>query len=139
MHTRGRSRDMYERAVYADVIGEIRGELQEAIARAESAGVARASIVLDPGVGFAKRAEHSFALLARLDRLADLDRPILSGPSRKSFFKAALGERPPVERDWGTAAAVTASILAGAHIVRVHNVGAMVDVVRVADRVVAAE
>ncbi len=133
MHTRGRSRDMYDRAVYADLIGEVRAELEQAMGRAASAGVRRESIVLDPGVGFAKRAEQSFALLAHLDRLADLDRPLLSGPSRKSFLKAAIGDRPPDERDWATAAAVTASVLLGAHIVRVHNVAAAMDVVRTAD------
>jgi dihydropteroate synthase len=91
--------------------------------------------VVDPGFGFAKRAEHSFELLARLGELAALGRPILSGPSRKSFLKAAIGDRPPAGRDWAGAAAVTASILAGAHIVRVHDVAAMADVVRVADAV----
>jgi dihydropteroate synthase len=135
MHTRGRSRDMYDRAVYGDVVAEVRTELAGAIERALDAGVRRDAIVLDPGFGFAKRAEHSFALLARLDQLASLNRPILSGPSRKSFLKDALGERGPTEREWGTAAAITASVLFGAHIVRVHNVDAMNDVVRVADRI----
>ena len=133
MHTRGRSHDMYEHAVYADVVGEVRDELQGAIDRATAGGVSRESIVVDPGFGFAKKATHSVELLARLDELADLDRPILSGPSRKSFLKAALGDRLPPAREWGTAAAVTASVLAGAHIVRVHTVREMVDVVRVAD------
>ena len=71
-------------------------------------------------------------------RLQTLNRPLLSGPSRKSFLTSATGERAPQDRDWATAAAVTASILGGAHVVRVHNVRAMADVVRVADRVVAA-
>ena len=95
----------------------------------------RESIVIDPGLGFAKRAEHTYQVLAHLDRLGELDRPILSGPSRKSYLKAALGQVDPAEREWGTAAAVTASILLGAHIVRVHGVRAMVDVARVADRI----
>jgi dihydropteroate synthase len=68
-----------------------------------------------------------------------LDRPILSGTSRKSFLTAAIGEAAPDARDWGTAAAVAASVLAGAHIVRVHNVRAMADVVRVADRILASD
>lgn len=138
MHTRGRSREMYERAVYGDVVAEVRLELEEAIARAVSAGVNRDSLVLDPGFGFAKRAEHSYSLLAGLPALAAAGRPILSGPSRKSFLKDALGERLPPDREWGTAAAVSASVLLGAHIVRVHDVRAMVDVVRVADRIRAA-
>ena len=133
MHTRGRSRGMYERAVYADLMSEVSAELAEAIARAEAAGVRREAIILDPGVGFAKRAEHSIEILARLEMLAGLDRPILAGPSRKSFLKAAIGDVMPAARDWGTAAAVTASVLSGAHIVRVHDVRAMRDVVRVAD------
>jgi dihydropteroate synthase len=135
MHTRGRSREMYERAVYADVVAEVRTELEEAIARAGSAGVKREAIILDPGFGFAKRAEHSFTLLARLAELTSLDRPLLSGPSRKSFLKLAVGERGPDGRAWATAGAVAASVLLGAHIVRVHDVAAMADVVRAADAV----
>jgi dihydropteroate synthase len=135
MHTRGRSRAMYDLAVYHDVVEEVSGELRASMNRAEAAGVRRESIVLDPGFGFGKRPEHSFTLLARLPGLAALDRPLLSGPSRKSFLKQALGERLPADREWGSAAAVTASVLVGAHIVRVHNVPAMVDVVRVADRI----
>ena len=138
MHTRGRSRDMYEQAVYADPAADVTTELADAIERAKRAGVERERIIVDPGLGFAKRAGHSFEVLARLERVAALDRPILCGASRKSFLKAALGERPPDDREWGTAAAVTAAILFGAHIVRVHNVRAMVDVVRVADRIRAA-
>jgi dihydropteroate synthase len=138
MHTRGRSRDMYEGAVYADVAAEVARELAAAIARARDAGVARDAIIVDPGFGFAKRAEHSYEMLARLDTITALDRPILSGPSRKSFLKAAIGEREPKDREWGTAAAVAASVLFGAHIVRVHGVREMVDVVRVSDRIRAA-
>lgn len=135
MHTRGRSREMYELAIYTDAVAEVSRELGDAMRRAESGGVAREAIILDPGFGFAKRAHHSFALLARLDALASLGRPILAGPSRKSFLKQPVGERAPLEREWATAAAVTASVLHGAHIVRVHNVKAMADVVRVADAI----
>jgi dihydropteroate synthase len=138
MHTRGRSREMYERAVYADVVSDVTRELGEAVTRALEGGVRRESLILDPGFGFAKRPEHSYTLLAQLDALRALDRPILSGPSRKSFLKDALGERSPLEREWGSAAAVTASILGGAHIVRVHDVRAMTDVSRVTDRILAA-
>jgi dihydropteroate synthase len=134
MHTRGRSNAMYESATYGDAVGEVIAELEDALRRATSSGVARDAIILDPGLGFAKRAQHSFELLAKLDRLAALDRPLLVGPSRKSFLKEAIGERDPADREWGTAAAVAASVLAGAHIVRVHAVARMVDVVRVADR-----
>jgi dihydropteroate synthase len=135
MHTRGRSSGMYDLAVYQDAAQDVARELGEAIERAVRAGVSREAIIVDPGLGFAKRAEHSYEVLARLDSLTVLDRPILSGPSRKSFLKAALGERDPSAREWGSAAAVTASVLFGAHIVRVHGVKEMTDVVRVADRI----
>jgi dihydropteroate synthase len=135
MHTRGRSSGMYDLAVYQDAAQDVTRELGEAIERAIRAGVSREAIVVDPGLGFAKRAEHSYEVLARLETLSVLDRPILSGPSRKSFLKSALGEREPMTREWASAAAVTASVLLGAHIVRVHGVKEMVDVVRVADRI----
>jgi dihydropteroate synthase len=135
MHTRGRSRDMYGLAQYGDVIGEVTRELERAVERAIGHGVPWERVVVDPGFGFAKQAPHSMAALARLDAFASLGRPILSGPSRKSFLTAATGTLPPHERDWATAAAVTASILAGAHIVRVHRVAEMVHVARVADAV----
>ena len=133
MHNRGRPANMYEFAVYTDVVADIARELAARAADAMAAGVARERIVLDPGLGFAKRAEHSIEALARLGELHALGFPILSGPSRKSFLQTGLGERPPSARVWGTAAAVTASVLAGAHIVRVHDVREMADVVRVAD------
>ena len=138
MHTRGRSRTMYQLANYQDVVTDVQKELGEAMDRATAAGVPREAIILDPGFGFAKKADHSYALLARLPELAALGRPVLSGPSRKSFLKQAIGDRVPAEREWGTAAAVTASVLGGAHIVRVHGVREMMDVVRVADRLRAA-
>jgi dihydropteroate synthase len=142
MHNRGRSRKMYREAVYDDVVGEICRELGEAIGRATAAGIPRELTIVDPGFGFAKRAEHTWDSLAGLDRLAALDRPILVGPSRKSFLTSVLdsgtGEHAPSERDWATAAAVTASVLGGAHVVRVHGVREMADVVRVADRLRAA-
>ena len=133
MHTRGRSCDMYGQATYADVVAEVTAELSVRVARARQAGIPDVSIVLDPGIGFAKRAGHSAALLARLERLHALGRPLLVGPSRKSFVQQAIGERPPARRDWATAAAVSACVFAGAHIVRVHAVEAMADVVRAAD------
>jgi dihydropteroate synthase len=138
MHNRGRSAEMYRAAVYADVPGEIAAELTAAMARAAAAGIRREAIIIDPGIGFSKQAQHSFAALAHLPSLASLDRPILSGPSRKSFLNEAIGSRAPGGREWGTAAAVAASVLLGAHMVRVHRVAEMVDVVRVADRIRAA-
>jgi len=133
MHTRGRPRDMYRDAHYDDVVREVSDELDGCVRRAAEAGVPTARVLLDPGIGFAKRAEHSAVLIARLDELHALGRPLLVGPSRKSFLQRAIGERAPDGRDWATAAAVTAAVLAGAHVVRVHAVPAMIDVVRTAD------
>jgi dihydropteroate synthase len=137
MHNRGRSREMYAFARYGDdVAADVTAELRARVEAAVAAGIARERIIVDPGLGFAKRAEHSYAAIAGLPALAaGLGRPILSGPSRKSFLQAAIGERPPADRVWATAAAVTASVLFGAHILRVHDVRAMVDVVRAADRI----
>jgi dihydropteroate synthase len=135
MHTRGRSGDMYKHATYDDVTSEVARELQRSMERAIGCGIAFDRIIIDPGLGFAKRAEHSFTVLSELDRLASLGRPLLVGPSRKSFLSAASDGAPATQRDWATAAAVTAAVLAGAHIVRVHRVREMVQVVRVADAV----
>lgn len=140
MHMRGRPRDMYREAVYGDVIAEVAAELGEAIARAQAGGLTREAVILDPGIGFAKRAGHSWRVLAGLDApaFAALDRPWLAGPSRKSFLTTAAGDLGPEDRDWATAGAVTAAILAGAHIVRVHRVAGLVQAVRVADEVARA-
>jgi dihydropteroate synthase len=122
MHMRGTPADMASRAVYADVVSEVERELEDALARAAARGVREEQIVLDPGIGFAKRAEHSLALIAALPRLrARLGRPLLVGPSRKSFIAAVTGT-PVGERLAGTLAAVAACILAGVEFVRVHDV-----------------
>jgi dihydropteroate synthase len=133
MHARGQFETMHERTDYGDVVAEVIVELQEALRRADDHGVDRRQLIIDPGLGFSKRAAHSLAVLAGLPSIAELGLPILMGPSRKSFLAAATGPLSLEDRDWATAAAVTASVLAGAHIVRVHNVAKMVHVVRVAD------
>jgi len=136
MHSRGRSSTMYDEAVYDDVVREVIGELGGCVRFAVDSGIAADRIILDPGIGFAKRASHSYGVLARLGELASaLDRPILVGPSRKSFLREAVGDRPAAERDWATAAATAAAVLSGAHVVRVHAVGEMVQVVRVAEEI----
>jgi dihydropteroate synthase len=136
MHTRGRPQSMYAEAEYADVVSDVAAEIADSVACAAAAGVARDQIIADPGIGFAKRAAHSYGVLARLQELAAaLNLPLLVGASRKSFMRTALGDRPAQERDWGTAAAVTAAVLGGAHIVRVHAVAEMVQVVRVAEAI----
>jgi dihydropteroate synthase len=131
MHMRGTPRDMRRHAVYADVVAEVRAELAAALARAERAGVRRDRTVLDPGIGFAKTAAQSVRLLARLADLGGLGRPLLVGPSRKSFIGEITGAAAP-DRQPGTLAAVTASVLGGAAFVRVHEVAAAVQACRVA-------
>jgi dihydropteroate synthase len=136
VHSRGSSKTMYAEATYEDVVPEVVGELRASIATAMDAGVPLERVIVDPGVGFAKRPSHSYVVLARLPELAAaLGRPVLIGPSRKSFLQAAVGGRPALERDWGTAAAITAAVLAGANIVRVHAVAEMAQVVRVAEEI----
>ena len=135
MHMRGRPSDMYAHATYDDVAADVARDLTRAVERAVSRGVSWHQLILDPGLGFAKRAEHSAAALAGLERLAALGRPLLVGPSRKSFLTAAVGPVAAPDRDWATAAAVTAAVLGGGHIVRVHAVSEMVQVARVADMI----
>jgi dihydropteroate synthase len=102
--------------------------------------VEKTQIILDPGIGFGKSYAQNYELIEKLPRLAALGYPLLVGTSRKGFLGATLAREgkpaPPEERIWGTAATVTASILGGAHIVRVHDVAEMVQVARVADCVV---
>jgi dihydropteroate synthase len=134
MHLRGGFGEMHRAPAYRDVMGEVVSELGEAVARAEQAGVPRDHLILDPGIGFSKDAAHSLEALRRLGEMAALDRPVLVGPSRKSFIGTVL-DLPVERRLMGTAAAVAACVLQGAHVVRVHDVREMVEVVRVADAI----
>jgi len=120
VHARGTPADMAARASYADVLGEVERELERALSRAVRLGVAEERIVLDPGLGFAKEARHSLALLAALPRLRRLGRPLLVGPSRKSFIGAVSGAGV-LDRLPGTLAAVTACVLSGVEFLRVHD------------------
>jgi dihydropteroate synthase len=136
MHTRGRSFDMYQEAVYNDVVDEVLDELRASVAFATGAGIHKQSVLVDPGLGFAKEASHTYEALARLGEFGDLGHPVVVGPSRKAFLTRPLGkEVPAVERDWLSSAAVTAAVLAGAHVVRVHAVRQMSQVARVADEI----
>jgi dihydropteroate synthase len=123
MHMRGTPADMASRATYGDVVEEVAVELGQALARAERTGVPRDRVVLDPGIGFAKTAAQSIALLAGLGRLRRLGCPLLVGPSRKSFIGKLTGAEVE-DRLPGTLAAVAACVLAGAEFVRVHDVAA---------------
>jgi len=125
MHSRGRVDQMarYEMAAYSDdVVGDVISELQERVAAAEAAGVQRDSIVLDPGLGFSKRTEHSVAVMRELHRLVALGFPLLLGPSRKRFIGELSGGLPPEERLPGTIGACVVGWVKGARIFRVHDV-----------------
>jgi dihydropteroate synthase len=137
MHLRGDFETMHREPAYDDVAGEVTEELRARLAEAQRAGVAPEQIIVDPGIGFAKDAGHSLQVMRGLPRLAALDRPLLVGPSRKSFIGKVLG-RPGAERLLGTAAAVAACILAGAHLVRVHDVREMSEVARLTDAILEA-
>ena len=138
MHMRGTPRTMQKQPFALDVIRDVTSGLRASLAIAHKAGVAKSQVLLDPGIGFGKSYEQNCELLARLPELARLGYPLVLGTSRKTFIGHILGGAPPAERLWGTAATVAASILAGAHIVRVHDVAEMVQVVRVTDAVLRA-
>jgi dihydropteroate synthase len=137
MHMRGQPRTMQKDPFARDVMRDVVNGLRKAIALARRAGVRKSQIILDPGIGFGKSFAQNYELLARLPELARLGFPLLLGTSRKSFIGHALGGVSKDERIWGTAATVAASILEGAHIVRVHDVAEMVQVARVTDAVVS--
>ncbi len=137
MHWRGHSSGMEALADYDDVVGEVRDELLRQVEVALAAGVSAEAIVLDPGLGFAKRAEHNWALLNRLDALLSLGFPVLIGASRKRFLGSLLSgadgaPRAPDGREDATAAISALAAAAGAWGVRVHEVGASLDAVTVA-------
>ena len=122
MHMRGTPETMQRDPRYDDVVGEVAAELEAARARAVAAGIEAERVVLDPGIGFGKTAEHNLALIAGLERISALGSPVLLGASRKAFIGALLGGLPPGERGAGTAGACVAGLLKGARIFRVHDV-----------------
>ena len=131
-HMRGTPETWAKLAPVKDALGAIRSDLDAAVHRAVRSGADRARIVIDPGLGFGKRKEQNIEILARLAELAALELPILIGPSRKSFL--AQPSEPALQ--CVSAAAVTAAILAGAHLIRVHDVAEMKAVAQVADQIV---
>ena len=139
MHMRGQPRIMQKAPFARDAVRDVSAGLRRAAALARRAGVPKSQIVLDPGIGFGKSWAQNFDLLARLPELARLGYPLLVGTSRKGFLSRAINPTKGAAADkrvWGTAATVTASTLAGAHIVRVHDVAEMAEVARVADAIV---
>lgn len=134
MHMKGSPKDMQNNPYYDDVVGEVKAFLRERIRAAQSCGIKKEKIIIDPGIGFGKRFEDNLALINRLQELADLDQPLLIGPSRKSFIGRILN-LPPQERMEGTIASAILSILHGAHILRVHDVKAVKRAILVAEAI----
>jgi len=138
MHTKGKPAVMQKgEIIYDDVVAQVQEYLLECVNRAIAAGVGRDRIIIDPGIGFGKTVRHNFIILKRLCELKELGFPLLAGVSRKSFIGKTL-DLPENDRLEGTAAAVTAAILNGAGIVRVHDVKAMKRVAAIADAVARA-
>jgi len=139
MHMRGRPSEWRTLPALADAVALVSRELGEIAASALAAGIARERIVLDPGFGFGKRLDENYPLLAHFDDLHQIGFPLLAGVSRKSFIGRALatngGDAPPQERLYGSLAAMTAAILKGAHMVRVHDVRPAAQAARIADRI----
>ncbi len=141
MHTRGRPEEWGAMPGSKDIVDEVRTELRTWSSAAIACGIGRDRLVLDPGFGFGKRFEENYPLLGRFNELHDLGFPLLSGTSRKSFIGRTLAsagkDAPAEQRLFGTVATVAASVLKGAHIVRVHDVKPAVDAVKVADEVLS--
>ncbi|CAN5577537.1 MAG: dihydropteroate synthase [Pyrinomonadaceae bacterium] len=137
MHSRGTPATMQRLPPMADVFEEVTNSLLGSVAIAERRGVKRESIVIDPGIGFGKTQEQNIELVARIDQLvhAFSDFPILIGTSRKSFIGRLLNNAPATDRLHGTMASITTAVLRGAHIVRVHDVKAAVETVRITDAI----
>jgi dihydropteroate synthase len=142
MHTRGRPQEWRNLSPSADIVAEVKTELRQYAQAAVRQGVSRERIMLDVGFGFGKKFDQNYPLLAGLDQLHELGFPLLAGTSRKSFIGRTLArdgkDAPPDQRLHGSLAAVTASVLKGAHVVRVHDVKAAMEAVRIADEVLKA-
>lgn len=134
MHMLGTPRDMQRDPRYEDVVGDIKTFLGERIAAATAGGVAETQIIVDPGFGFGKTAQHNLEMLRRLGEFRELGRPVLIGPSRKSTLGVVL-DLPPEERIFGTAAACAVAVQNGADIIRVHDVREMAQVARMTDAI----
>ncbi|HEX8920340.1 MAG TPA: dihydropteroate synthase, partial [Pyrinomonadaceae bacterium] len=135
MHSRGDMTTMHTLQPVPDIMTEVTGSLHQSIAEAERRGVPRECLALDPGIGFGKSLEQNLELIAKFGELARVfaEFPLLIGTSRKSFLGRVLGGAAVDQRLHGTMATVTAAVLGGAHIVRVHDVKAALETVRVAD------
>ncbi len=135
MHMRGTPATMQSLTDYDDVVRDVVRELARSVARCVRAGIPKAAIAVDPGIGFAKTVAQNLALIKGLRSFKRIGCPVLVGPSRKSFIGKVLGIADPAARRWGTAAAVSAAVMNGAHIVRVHDVDEMRQVAGIIDAV----
>jgi dihydropteroate synthase len=135
MHMLGEPKTMQTEPRYEDVVAEVRAYLGKRVAAAQAAGIGRERVAIDPGLGFGKTYEHNLTLMREIDSFLDLGVPVVVGPSRKSFIGAALGDVPVERRLEGTAGAVSWLAGRGAHVIRVHDVGPMVKVLRVVDAI----
>jgi len=139
MHTRGRPQEWRDLPPSADIVAEVKADLRDYARSALAHGIAKDKIMLDVGIGFGKKFEQNYPLLAGLGQLQDLGFPLLVGTSRKSFIGRTLAvdgkDAPPDQRLHGSLAAMTASLLNGAHMVRVHDVKPAVEAVKIADEV----
>ncbi|MFP4531369.1 MAG: dihydropteroate synthase [Desulfobacterales bacterium] len=143
MHMKGSPADMQVAPAYDDLITEIYQFLKEAILRAQSYGIDKSKLIIDPGIGFGKTAAHNLCLIQKLDAFQELGVPVLLGSSRKAFIRKILGAasgsgEPPPEApaiETGTQASITAGVLNGAHMVRVHEVGNASATIKIADAI----
>jgi dihydropteroate synthase len=138
MHMQGLPKTMQDNPRYDDVVDEVCAFLEERLHYAVAQGVQESQVILDPGIGFGKTAEHNLRLLKHLDRVVALGRPVLVGTSRKRFLGAILGVEP-AERAVGTVATTALGVLMGAAIVRVHDVRANFEALRVMQAVMETE
>ncbi len=135
MHSKGTPKNMQKNPVYKSLIPEIIDYFRVGIEFARSAGVKEDKIIIDPGIGFGKTVQHNLEIINRLTEFAGLEKPILLGPSRKSFIGKSSGGLPAAERLEGTAAAIAIGIFNGANIIRVHDVKEMSRVAKIADSI----
>lgn len=142
MHMKGNPKTMQVAPVYDDLINEVKKFLENGINMAEKNGISRSKIIIDPGIGFGKTVEHNLLLINHLHEFTSLDAPILIGPSRKSFIRNILFDKPAGDikadipaMETGTQAAVAAAVLHGAHIVRVHDVAGTYKTIKIIDAI----
>ena len=135
MHMRGTPQTMQNDLHYDDLIGEIKSYFNDIFADLEKSGIARDTLMIDPGIGFSKNVEQNLQLINHLDQFLDFNVPILLGTSRKSFIGKVLDIENPSDRVWGTAASIAIGICRGASVVRVHDISQMAQIAKLSDAI----